>query len=116
MRLAKVCEYTQYGLLCCFVDSPVGSDRQLYIAGGKGVSDAVRIFNDIMKKNIKSILKESSFYPIYRIYYYHRELAKMKRDFWKCTEDDERKMDFYRIFICSGDLIFDVGANWEIGQ
>ena len=68
-----------------------------------------------MQAKIKSWLKRTPLYPLYcRVYgrvYRRRELAREQRDFWNWSEDDERRMAFYRALFGMGDLVFDIGAN-----
>lgn len=36
---------------------------------------------------------------------------EQRREFWIWSREDQKRLDFYRQFVTSGDVVFDVGAN-----
>jgi len=61
----------------------------------------------IVKATMKAVLKRTPLYAIYREVQRWNE----RRNFWKWTDDDDKRATFYRQFIRPGDLVFDIGAN-----
>jgi FkbM family methyltransferase len=53
-----------------------------------------------MKKILRKLLKRTPLNTFLQQY-----------DFWKLTEEDERRLRFYQQFIKPGELVYDVGAN-----
>lgn len=57
--------------------------------------------------SLTTIAKRTPLYPVYRHFAYRR----MTRNFWEWSGEDQKRFDFYRQFVATGDLVFDVGAN-----
>ena len=64
-----------------------------------------------MTHNYNATAKNSRLYQIYLSFANKYHIQRMRRDFWKWSAEDQRRMDFYRQFIAARDLVFDVGAN-----
>jgi FkbM family methyltransferase len=64
-----------------------------------------------MQAGIRSFLKKTPLYPLYRRYQQHRKLQTEVSRTRVWTVDDENRAAFYQQFISPGDLVFDVGAN-----
>jgi FkbM family methyltransferase len=63
--------------------------------------------NEILKKFLKKT-------PLYFLYNYWRGKYRLQRsisEFWEWSEEDERRLLFFKQFIRPGELVFDVGAN-----
>jgi FkbM family methyltransferase len=64
-----------------------------------------------MKKTLKIIVKKTPLYPLYKYFADRRSQQQAYRKFWEWTEEDQKRMNFYRQFVGPGDKVFDVGAN-----
>jgi FkbM family methyltransferase len=64
-----------------------------------------------MKRHLKRAAKMTPIYPIYKSVVDGFRWRRLRRDFWHWTEDDRRRLEFYRPFIDPGSTVFDVGAN-----
>lgn len=64
-----------------------------------------------MPRALEEFLRRTPVYPLLRRIQHSRRLRIAARDFWKWSDDDEKRAGFYRQFIRPGDLVFDVGAN-----
>ena len=64
-----------------------------------------------MEQSLKTIAKRTPLYAVYSYYADRRKWRRMKREFWKWSREDQKRFDFYRQFVATGDLVVDVGAN-----
>ncbi|GFO55060.1 hypothetical protein GMSM_20670 [Geomonas sp. Red276] len=64
-----------------------------------------------MIQSIKSVLKKTPVYTVYRKYREAEELQQLSKGILEWTQEDDHMMEFYRQFVNPGDTVFDVGAN-----
>lgn len=64
-----------------------------------------------MNTRVKSFVKKSPLYPVYKYFAARRSEHRVRRKFWEWSEDDQKRLVFYRQFAGQGDRVFDVGAN-----
>jgi len=64
-----------------------------------------------MKNQLKSVVKGLGLYQFLQRTRDRLSYRKMLRNFWKVTEEDQARLDFYRQFAGEGSLVFDVGCN-----
>jgi FkbM family methyltransferase len=69
--------------------------------------------------SIRDLIRATPIYRLIRPFRNrYRELSRQRhlaaeerKNFWKMTEEDRRRLEFYSQFVRRGDLVFDVGAN-----
>lgn len=64
-----------------------------------------------MQLALRAIAKRTPLYFVYRYFSERLRWQRMRREFWEWSDDDQKRFDFYRQFVTSGDIVFDVGAN-----
>ena len=64
-----------------------------------------------MKKLLKAVFRRTPLYPAYKSLADRRKVRRKTKEFWEWSEEDQKRFEFYREFVASGDLVFDVGAN-----
>jgi FkbM family methyltransferase len=64
-----------------------------------------------MKNLIKTVIKTLGLYPAYSAFAQARASARLQKDFWNWTSEDQQRLDFYSQFLGANDVVFDVGAN-----
>lgn len=64
-----------------------------------------------MKRLLRTIVRRTPLYAAYRGYLERRSWRLAKRRFLPWTDEDQRRLAFYRPFVTPGDVVFDVGAN-----
>lgn len=65
-----------------------------------------------MKQLLKAIAMRTPLYPVYRHFADRRNVRRQARQFQEWSGEDQKRLDFYRPFVASGEIVFDVGANW----
>ena len=64
-----------------------------------------------MKTMFKDIIRKTPLYSTYRHFADRPKSRRSIQHFWDWSTEDQNRFDFYRQFIASGDVVFDVGAN-----
>jgi FkbM family methyltransferase len=64
-----------------------------------------------MKHALIALVKRTPLYSAYSLFIRRRMLEQMRRTFWDWSQDDQKRLAFYKQFIAIGDIVFDVGAN-----
>ncbi len=65
-----------------------------------------------MKQTLKTIAKRTPLLAIYRHFVERYRMRREARHFWNWSCEDQTRFEFYRQFIATGDLVFDIGANF----
>ena len=64
-----------------------------------------------MRDLLKVMTKKTPLYLVYRYFLDRHRQQEMQKKFWEWSEEDRNRIDFYKQFITTGDIVFDIGAN-----